>query len=252
MHPAPTRVLLGPASSGRSSILNHLAHRTAGQFTHLRAIGSPGNPTAMLGAFLYSAGLDADGLSADDMRRLISVYILERLAKKQRVVIELDDADRCDRFSWQEIDFLLGLDRNGRQPELLISLVHLDDRSSPAAAHVRQQEAPALSVVAWLEPREVSSYLRWRFDRFDLAGISTPAATRLIARCTHGCFAAIDHIAQITLLLLRNREGEQVNVNLVREATRLLQQQHQSRSAAPADAPIPGALTAKVIVSHGG
>jgi len=250
--PAQTRVLLGPVSSGRTSILNHLAHRTADQAATLRATGPRNNPTGVLAAFLRSAGLDADGLAADEMRRLLSVYIHERLGKNRRVIVQLDDADGFDRLAWREVDFVLGLEHEGRHPELLMSLVHLDDQSSPAAAYVRQQEAPSLSVISWLEPREVSSYLRWRLDRFDLAGINTPAATRLISKCTQGCFAAIDHIAQMTLLLLRNRSDNQINVNVVREATRMLQQQHQSRSVDLSKTGNPELTTAKIIVSQAG
>jgi hypothetical protein len=232
--------------------LNHLAHRTADQATSLRAAGPQSNPAALLGALLDSAGLNAEGLAADEMRSLISVYIQERLGKGQRVIIELDDADDFDRSAWAEVDLLLASSRKGRQPELLMSLIHLDDQSSPAAAYVRQQEAPALSVVSWLTPREVGSYLRWRFDRFELPGITTPAATQLIAKCTQGCFAAIDHIAQMTLLLLRNRSGDQININVVREATRRLQQQHQTRTVEPRESKVTRPTTAKVIVSQAG
>jgi hypothetical protein len=233
-------------------MLRHLAFRTAEQAVSLRVSGPVTKPAAILTALLKSTGLEADGLDASDMRRLISVYAQDRLAKGKRVIVELDDADRLDRHGWREVENLLALTANGRQPELLMSLVHVDDDSSPAASYVRQQEAPALSVLAWLEPREVSSYLRWRLGRFDLEGINTPAATRLIARCTHGCFAAIDHIAQMTLLLLRQRSGDQINVNVVREATRRLQQQHQSRSASHCEPATSEPMTAKVIVSEAG
>jgi hypothetical protein len=245
-------VLLGPASSGRSTILNHLARRNADQATHLRAVGSHTTPLVLLGAFLRSTGLDVDGLAVDEMRSLIGVYIQERLAKGQRVIVELDDADGLDPFAWQQIEHLLGLEAKGRRPELLMSLVHLDDHSSPAATYVRQQEAPALSVVSWLQPREVGSYLRWRFDRFDLAGINTPAATRLIAKSTQGCFAAIDHIAQVTLLLMRKRCSDQMNANIVREATRLMQPRRHSRSLSPSERSAPEVLTAKLTVSQAG
>jgi pSer/pThr/pTyr-binding forkhead associated (FHA) protein len=51
---------------------------------------------------------------------------------------------------------------------------------------------------------------------------------------------------------LRNRSGAQINVNIVREATRLLQQQQQSRAVAPSALPATEATTAKVIVSQAG
>jgi pSer/pThr/pTyr-binding forkhead associated (FHA) protein len=252
LHPAPCRVLLGPASSGRSSLLAHLAHLTEDQAITLRVPGPQTEPDGFLRKMLSSAGLEVEDLATDEMRRLISVYIRERLGKGQRVVIELDDADTFSAGAWQEVSTLLRLNTQDRGPELLMSLVHLDDGTSPAADHVRGQEAPVLSVLNWLEPREVSSYLHWRLERFDLCGIISPEAARSIAQCTQGCFASIDHICQMTLLLLRKHSGHQISVNLVREATRMLQRRRQPNSATPVEPEDSDAMPAKVIVSHDG
>ena len=248
----PVRVLLGPTSSGRSALFRHLAHRCAEQATTLRVPGPQTEPKGVLRALLGSCGLDSAGLADDEMRRLITVYANERLGKGQRVVIEVDDADAFSASAWGEIEQLLNLRCSDQSPELLVSLVHLDDVSSPAAAHIRAQNAPALAVVSWLEPGEVSGYIRWRLDRFDLAGINSPAATRLIAKCTQGCFASIDHICQMALLLLRSRGGNQINVNIVREAMRLLKLQNQNKGATETEPRAAEPVPAKLIVSQDG
>ena len=249
---APTRVLLGPTSSGRSSLLRHLAYRTSDQATTLRAPGPQTKASGVLHALLRSSGLDTEGLAADVMRRLITVYVHERLGQGQRVVIEVDDADTFNEAAWREIEHLLSLSCGDQGPELLVSLVHLDDASAPAAAHVRGQDAPALAVVSWLEPGEISGYLRWRLDRFDLSGINSPAGTRLIAKCTKGCFASVDHICQMALLLLRSRGSNQINVNIVREAMRLLKRQHQGKGASETEPSAAESIPARLIVSQDG
>jgi hypothetical protein len=220
--PAPARVLLGPESSGRSTLLRHLARRLSDNATTLRAPGPQTQAKGVQKSLLESAGLETGQLAIREMRSLLTVYIEEHLAKGRRVVIEIDDADRYNETAWKEIERVLAAGSGDRRPELLLSLVHLDEASSPAASYVRVLEAPALAVVDWLQPREVSSYLRWRLDRFGLAGVNTPSATRLVARCTRGCFAAIDHICQMALLLLRKSGEEQLSVNLVSRAMRRL------------------------------
>lgn len=177
----------------------------------------------MLQSFLNSAGFDTDDLDAGEMRRLVSVFIQEKLAKGRRVVVEVDDADTFDAAAWNEIEAVRDLKSKDHHAELLMGLVHLDEGSSPAASFVRGRQAPVLGVIDRLRPREVSSYLRWRLNRFGLAEITTPAATRLIAHFSRGSFTTIDHLSQIALLLLRNGSGDAIDVNVVCDAIRRLQ-----------------------------
>lgn len=246
IEPIPVRALLGPASSGRSSLLAAVCGRTAA--SSLRSDGRQRTARNLLDDLIRSAGLDGAGLGTSETRRLLTVYILERLARGQRVVIELDDADTIAASAWQEIVKLTASAEHGdRRPELLLSLVHLDPGGSAAGDFLRECAAPALCVLSWLTPEEVHAYLHWRLERFDLVGAFTPSAVRLIARCTEGRFAAVDHISQIALLLLRNGAGEQVDVTLVREAMRVMRRKRR----APAGRPL-GRGRAEVIVSCDG
>ena len=202
----------------------------------------------MLRTLVRSAGLEADGLGPEEMHRLIDVFVQERRAKGQRVVIEVDDADRFGPAAWSEIARMRADGTaDPAAPDLLLGLVHIDESSSPAADFIRSLEAPDLVVLSWMSANGVCWYLDWRLRRFGLEGLVTPAATRLIARCTRGCFAAVDHVCQMALLLLRNRSGNQIDVGLVREAIRTLKRQRELRH--PAAAPRP---KAELIVSRDG
>lgn len=245
--PAQTRVLLGPQSSGRTTLLRHLEQRMSDRATTLRAPGPQTLGKGVLETLLDSAGLAGGDLGMSELRRLLGVYIDESLAKGRRVVIEVDDADRYSEAAWREIERLLAAGSGARRPELLLSLVHLDERSSVAASYVRGLEAPALAVIDWLQPREVSSYLRWRLDRFGLAGVNSPSATRLIAKCTKGCFGAIDHICQMALLLLRKDSGDQISVAIVSRAMRRLRGELEAEDGVLTKPP-----AARLIISEGG
>jgi general secretion pathway protein A len=229
--PGDTRVLLGPSASGRTTLLRRITHRTQDHGTTLRTPGPKKDGNAVLRDLLASAGLGADGLGTEEMRRLVSVYIREKLSRGRRVVLEVDDADDYEQPAWDELEHVRDSSRNGHSAELLLGLVHLDEASSPAASFVRGREAPLLGVVDWLRPREVSSYLRWRLGRFGLAELSTPSANRLIAHFTRGSFTTIDHLSQIALLLLRNGAGNELDVNVVCDAIRRLQRPHGLKTA---------------------
>jgi hypothetical protein len=179
-----------------------------------------------------SAGLPCDRLVRDEMRSLLAVFIREQLARGRRVVLQIDDADKLGPAAFGELLRLWRVARTAdAAPELLLCLVHLDHGSSAAADFVRSTPAPAVTVLSWLNSTEISWYIHWRMQRFELMDMFSEAAIRLIGQCTHGCYLAIDHICQMTLLLLRNRECERADVLLVREAMRTLSRQKRSREA---------------------
>lgn len=226
--PAATRVLLGPRSSGRTTLLRNLALRNAETGPTLRAPGPKSSAVDVLRAVLDSADIiTADRSDAPSMRRLIDDYVRDRRELGQHIHFELDDADAFNAEAWHEVEHIVAA---GSEP--LLSLTRLDEGSSPAAAHVRRQRTPMLSVVPWLNRAEVADYLEWRFSRHGLAGVNTPTATLLIARLSQGRFDAIDYICQMALLLLRQREGCQLNVTLVREAAEQIRLRRNSRNRA--------------------
>jgi hypothetical protein len=174
-----------------------------------------------------SAGLAADALSTHEMRNVIDLFLRERLASGQRVIVALDDADSFGPGAFGEIARLMEPGyAEGPAPELVLSLGHIDADSSPAADYLRGQRTPAVSVLSWMSDREVAWYLDWRLRRFGLSGLVTPAAARLISRCTRGAFSGVDHLCQMALLLLRKQGESQVDITLVRDA---LYEMHRRR-----------------------
>ena len=234
---APLKALLGPPSSGRSTLLRRLDKPTEA-WTVLKVPGPQRFKNAVLKQLLRSAGLPADGLESREMRRVLDFFLRERAAHQQRVLIVIDDADAFGPAAFAEVLRLTERDPAvGPRPELVLTLVHLDEGSSPAADHVRACASPALSVLAWMNDREVGWYLNWRLGRFGLDALFTPPAVRLIARCTRGSFTAVDHLCQIALLLLRKHNEAHVDVTLVREALDELQRRRGTLAARSSRAP---------------
>ena len=213
---APLRALLGPLSSGRSTLLRQLG-KPQEDCTVLTVAGPQRFRHTALKSLVRSAGLAVDDLDCREMRRILDVFLRERMG--QRVLVIVDDADTFEQAAFAEIVRLVQDGAAaGWTPELVLSLVHIDKGSSPAADYLRAQSSPAVSVLSWMNDREVSWYLDWRLRRFGLSGLITPAATRLISRCTSGSFSAVDHLCQVALLLLRKHGGTHVDVTLVRAA----------------------------------
>jgi len=245
--PGRIRALLGPLASGRSTLLRRLAAGDA-KLATLALTGPQRFKSAVLRALLQSAGLETDGLDATQMRRILDLWLRERLHHGQRVAVLVDDADGFGPAAFSELERLLSVETpDRRRPELLLTVVHIDAGSSPAADFLRAQTAPELCVVSWMSERDVVWYLHWRLHRYGLDGVISPAAVRLIAQCTKGCFAAVDHVCQIALLLLRQRGGDCVDVLLVREALLTLRRRRSLAESSDAEPP-----RGQLLVSHDG
>ena len=226
----PLKALVGPPSSGRSTLLRQLM-KPSESWTVLTVPGPQRFKNAVLKCLLRSAGIPADGLESREMRRMLDVFLRERLLHGKRVLVVIDDADNFGPAAFAEVQRLTDRhDARGPVPELVLALVHLDAGSSPAADHLRAHASPALSVLSWMNDREVGWYLNWRLSRFGLDGLFTPPAVRLIARCTHGSFTAVDHLCQVALLLLRKHNEKFVDVTLVREALDELQRRRGAQA----------------------
>jgi general secretion pathway protein A len=232
--PVPVKVLLGPASSGRSCLLSHLAEQEQSKVAVLTVRGPERYRNNMLRALLDSAGLESQEMARSELRQLLSVYLREQYARSRRVIVQVDDAETLGTAAFREIVRLTEpTGHDEPSPELLLSLQHIDEASSPAAEFVRACTTPNVTVLSWLNATEVGWYIHWRMQRFGLGELFTESAARLIAQSTHGCYGAIDNICQMALLLLRNRDSDHVDVLLVREAIKTLQRQRQRRACGP-------------------
>ncbi|HEY8521735.1 MAG TPA: FHA domain-containing protein [Gammaproteobacteria bacterium] len=212
------RVLVGPPSSGKTTLLAHACARWAERDQVLQARGPQTQAAGLLSALLTSAGLAPWELSAVEQRNLLTVLIQQRNGQGRRVVLAVDDAQLVVGDAWSELERLAAWRGGAAAPALDMVLV-----GSPALIE-RQNANPAVwgsaAVHGLAAPSadDVAAYLEWRLARFDLQGTITPVAAQLIARASGARFRVVDALSQMALLLMRRERLERVDARLVRQA----------------------------------
>jgi len=228
--PHPVRVLAGPRSSGRTSLLRHWESVSHADAAFLRVQGPQRIRENLLQALADSVGLATARQDCEDLRRQLDSHIRRSRQSGRRLILVIDDADEIGPLALDEILRLTRPDHGDAGiPELLLVLADTGRDRSPAAGFASSCRASAHIGLSWLDPTEVGLYLRWRTERFGLGAVFSDAATALIAARTHGCFSAVDHVGQLALLLLRNGRSDHVDTLLAGEAIRILQRQSGQR-----------------------
>jgi type II secretory pathway predicted ATPase ExeA len=219
--PARLRVLCGPPSSGKSVLLGHLASRLGEGAVVLSCRGPKDSAGSVLATLLLAADLPCWNLSEVEQRNLLCVFVQQRRSQGRRVLLVIDDAHTFRREAWEEIERLMAL-KIDRQPAfdlLLAGPSHFASELEPAALGV----APTLGYQLPTPSRtELTSYLEWRLARFHLNDIVTPMAGQMAARLSGGRYGAIDVLAQMALLLARQRRLERIDARLMRQAVATL------------------------------
>jgi type II secretory pathway predicted ATPase ExeA len=208
------RMLLGPPSSGKTTLLNRLGALAAdGVVLHLR--GPKADAVAVLTALLQRAGLAPWELSEIEQRNLLSVFVQQRRSQGRRVLIVVDDAHALGPGAWEEIERLLAY-RVEQRPALEF-LFSGPPSVAERLAYVPEQDVARYQLDAPTQA-DLLSYVEWRLTRFAMGDVFTPVASQMIARLSEGRFAAVDVLCQMALLLLRELRVERVDARVARQA----------------------------------
>jgi type II secretory pathway predicted ATPase ExeA len=254
---ARARLLLGPPSSGKSSVLNHLAARLATEAVVLHCRGPKEDAAAVLASLLSSAGLGQWELSEIEQRNLLTVFVQQRRSQGRRVVLVIDDAHTFKTRAWEEIERLLSF-RIDKQPALEVLFAgppSVVNRLEAVRTGLGENEIRIHSLDTPSQP-ELVDYVEWRLGRFDMRNLVTPLASQMIARLSGGRYAAVDVLCQMSLLLLRRLGLERVDARVARQAiatlaarqTARLEPASAAQGARRLDAPPQGHL----LISRGG
>jgi type II secretory pathway predicted ATPase ExeA len=252
------RLLIGPPSSGKSTLVNHVADRLARESVVLHCRGPKEDAVAVLTSLLLNADLAPWELSEVEQRNLFTVFVQQRRMQGRRVVLVIDDAHTFKGAAWEELERLVSFKFEKRAAvELLIA-------GPPSLARRIDLERSAL------EPNELSvhtletpsqddlvKYVDWRLARFEMTDLVTPVASQMIARLAGGRYAAVDVLCQMSLLLLRQLSLERVDEQVARQAVASLASRQGTKLDAadaaggdsrPLDVPPQGYL----LISRGG
>ena len=219
---ARTRLLIGPASSGKTAILSHLAARPSPDAVVLSCRGPKDSASEVLATLLLGAELGPWELTEIDQRNLFTVFVQQRRSQGRRIVLVIDDAHLLKAGAWEEIQRLLAfkLDEHPALEVLMAGPPSLADELDlvplvePKDMLVHRLEAPTAT--------DLFEYIAWRLDRFDMRHLVTPVAGHMIARLAGGRYAAVDVLCQMSLLLLRQLSLERVDARVARQAVATL------------------------------
>jgi type II secretory pathway predicted ATPase ExeA len=213
------RLLIGPPSSGKSTLVNHVADRLTRDSVVLHCRGPKDDAVGVLTSLLLSADLAPWELSEIEQRNLFTVFVQQRRMQGRRVVVVIDDAHNFNGAAWEELERLVSFKFEERAAiELLIA-------GPPALARRIDLERSALEptevVVHALETPsqdDLMKYVEWRLARFEMTDLVEPVANQMIARLAGGRYAAVDVLCQMSLLLLRQLCLERVDAQVARQA----------------------------------
>jgi type II secretory pathway predicted ATPase ExeA len=221
--PARARLLIGPSSSGKSSLLNHMSARPDADTVVLSCRGPKEHASQVLASLLLSAELGPWELSETDQRNLFTVFVQQRRSQGRRVVLIIDDAHLFRPEAWDEVERLLAFKVDQRPaveillagpPSLGEEFEILPPAVQPSEVMIHRLETPTQA--------ELYHYIDWRLDRFDMSSLMTPVAGQMIARLAGGRYAAADVLCQMSLLLLRQLNLDRVDARVARQAVAAL------------------------------
>jgi hypothetical protein len=254
---AQVRVVVGPPSSGKTTVLQHLALKLEPNAVVLTCRGPKDDASAVLASLLLSADLAPWDLSEVEQRNLLTVFVQQRHSQGRRVLVLVDDAHNLKAGALEELERLLAF-KIDKKPGLELSLAgpagiakHWQDACGRVGA-----AAPLVHGLGNASLDDITGYLDWRLGRFDMQHCMTPVALQMIARLSGGRYAAADVLCQMSLLLLRRLALDRADARVVRQAVTSLMAR-QSAKLEPEQPSNPehrrdGPPQGYVLVSRGG
>jgi len=232
--PSKIKLLLGQASTGKTTILSYLpAHLPDAVI--LRLLGPKTNGIDVLTTLLLDSQLGPWDLSDTEQRNLLSVFVQQRRSQHKRVIIAIDDADSIAGGAWEELDRLRRI-RFNDQPALEFALCARESFVSHCPLDKYDGYGTPMKVhsLAPASCSDVTSYLNWRYLQFSMENPFTATSIRLIARAAGGKYGAINILCQMALLLMKQHNQPRVDARLVREAVVSLSERRRQAPKAPA------------------
>lgn len=235
----PLKVLVGPHSSGKSTLLGHLPHAVPDAMV-LPIAGPQESAASVLVTLLAAAGLGPCQHSEIGQRNLLIAFF-DRLSwqSQQRIILAIDEVAGFSPAAWKEIDRLRLLKVGQAQLiELVIAASEEETPKTPLRSLLHDGSANAIEVEYCLSAptdKEVAGYIAWKLSRQRIATRFSGEACCLINRLALGRFAAINIFCQH--LLLSQPDAAVVTADMVKRSATLLAALRRKTASSPRQEP---------------
>ncbi len=196
---APLRLVVGPHSSGKSTILAHLP-RVMSETVALPVAGPQETAAGVLATLLRAAGLGGHDHSEIGQRNVLVAFFQRLSLAGKRILLCVDNVTSFAPAAWREIERLRLL-RIGTTPVVGLAIAAEDEETAklPLRALLRGNTVSTVEntfCLAAPTDKEVTRYLAWQLAKQRSAMRFSSEASRLINRLSLGRFGAINVFCQ--------------------------------------------------------
>jgi hypothetical protein len=215
------KVLLGPASSGKSTLL-HQYQQLAEDAVMLPLVGPSKGAVDVLSSLLSGAGLGPWNLSEVEQRNLLTVFCQQRKMQGKRIVMCVDNIGCFTESAWSEVERLRMLRfANEEVMELVVVGTEVDASRSPLYEVLHGSATSAVEATHFLSApsdEDVKSYVDWRFAQVGLESPFSADVCSVINELTQGRMNFINILCQVVLVEQQRESLETIDTAMVRSA----------------------------------
>lgn len=215
------KVLLGPPSSGKSTILRQF--QQTGEDAVVLPISGPQHDAAgVLATLLAAAQLGPWNLSEVEQRNLLTVFVQQRSLQGKRIFVCIDNVSTFSPQAWEEIERLRLLQFAGRAiVELAVVGTEADAARAPLDALLHESATSAIEAVHFLSSptdHDIAGYIDWRLSQFESPNHFAEDACRLINCLTQGRFSFVNILCQLILMEHQREPVATIDAGMVKKA----------------------------------
>jgi hypothetical protein len=215
------KVLLGPPSSGKSTILRQF-QQAAENAVVLPISGPQHSAAGVLATLLRAAQLGPWDLSEVEQRNLLTVFVQQRSLQGKRVFVCLDNVSAVSPPAWEEIERLRLLQFANRPiVELAMVGTEADAARPPLDALLHESTTSAIEAVHFLASptdHDIAGYIDWRLSQYESPNHFSEDACRLINCLTQGRYSFINILCQLILMEHQREPGATIDAGMVKRA----------------------------------